>query len=180
MGFVFISNPGGNVSPIVPVVMILWIPIVLYFFSRFPANKAIVVSALGGWMFLPEAALALPGLPDYTKMSATCYGILLATVIFDVGRFRTFRFSWIDIPMVGLCLSPLLASVTNGLGWYDGISASIDQTATWGVPYFLGKIYMNKLEGIRQLAVGIFVGGVIYAPLCLFESRFSPHLHRFF
>jgi hypothetical protein len=178
MGFVFGGNPFSSPNLLVPLVMFAWIPTVIYLFSRFPARKAVVISFLVAWLFLPVAELALPGLPNYTKMSATCYGILLATCIFDVGRFQSFKFSWIDIPMSIWCLCPLASSLTNGLGLYDGLTSVLTQTMIWGVPYFLGRIYFNSLDGLRQLATGIFIAGLIYVPLCLFEIRLSPQLHR--
>ena len=179
MGFVFPGNPVGHPNILVPFVMFLWFPVVLYLFSRFPARKAVIVSFLVAWLFLPQAELVLPGIPDYNKMSATCYSILLATLIFDVGRFQTFKFGWLDLPMAIWCLCPFAASMTNDLGPYDGFSAVLDQTMRWGVPYFLGRIYLNNLEGLRQLAMGIFVGGLVYVPLCLFEIRLSPQLHNY-
>lgn len=180
MGFVFPGNPGGYVSPTVPLIMILWIPAVIYLFSRFPARKAVVISFIVAWLYLPQAELALPGLPDYTKISATCYGILLATFIYDVGRFSTFRPGWVDIPMLVWCICPFFSSLSNDLGPYDGFSSTLNALVTWGVPYFLGRLYINNLEGFRLLATGIFAGGLSYVPLCLFESRFSPQLHRIF
>jgi hypothetical protein len=155
-----------------------WIPVVLYLFMRFPAQRAIVVSFLTALLFLPEVSFPLLGLPDYTKISATCYGILLATFIYDVGRFSSYKFGWLDVPMLCWCLCPLLSSISNNLGPYDGFSATLGQTMTWGIPYFLGRIYLNNLAGLRQLAIGIFISGLIYVPLCLYEIRFSPQLHR--
>jgi hypothetical protein len=178
MGFTFPGNVFASPNLIVPLVMFAWIPIVLYLFSRLPARQAIVLSFLFAWLFLPQAELPIPGLPNYSKVSATCYGILLATFIFDVGRFRSFKFGWLDVPMLIWCLCPYLSSVTNGLGAYDGFSATLARTITWGAPYFLGRIYLNSLAGLRQLAIGIFIGGLIYMPLCIFESRLSPQLHR--
>ncbi len=178
MGFTFPNNPGGYAAITVPIVMFLWIPVVLYLFSRFPARKAVIISFLAAWLFLPQARLVLPSIPDYDKISATCYGILLATFIFDVGRFRTFKFSWIDVPMAIWCFCPFISSMTNDLGPYDGFSTLLDQTMSWGVPYFLGRIYFNTLEGLRQLAMGIFIGGLVYVPLCLIEVRISPQLHK--
>lgn len=165
-------------SPLVYIVMFGWIPFVLYLFRWVPAQRAIVVSFVAAWLFLPQAAFPLPGLPDYTKMSATCYGVLLATILFDVKRFSSFRPGWLDLPMLVWCVCPLASSLTNGLGWYDGISAVFAQTATWGVPYYLGRLYLNDLDGLRKLAVGIFIGGLLYIPLCLLEIRISPQLHR--
>jgi hypothetical protein len=158
-------------------VMLAWIPIVLLLFKQFSPERAVVISFIGAWLFLPQAIFPLPGVPDYTKMSATCYGILLATIIYDVEYLKSFKFGWLDIPMLIWCLCPFAASVTNGLGAYDGFSAALNQTVTWGVPYFLGRIYLNSLVGLRQLAVGIFMGGLLYMPLCWIEIFLGPILH---
>ncbi|HEY9693963.1 MAG TPA: hypothetical protein V6D15_17305 [Oculatellaceae cyanobacterium] len=163
---------------LVPIMMFGWIPAVIYLFRRFPAQHAIIISFITAWLFLPQAGYPLAGLPDYTKISATYYGVLLATLLYDVTRFSSFKFGWLDIPMLVWCVCPLASSISNDLGLYDGISATVAQTVTLGFPYFLGRIYLNNLAGLRKLAIGIFVGGLIYIPLCWFEFRMSPQLHR--
>lgn len=165
-------------SPQALLVIFCWIPAVVYIFMRFPPQRAVVVSFVVAWLYLPVVNVPLPGIPDLTKMSVTCYSVLLATVIFDTGRFSSFKPSWLDLPMVIWCLCPFASSVTNGLGEYDGFAAALDQTVTWGLPYFLGRIYLADLSGLRQLAIGIFIGGLSYIPLCLIESLLSPQLHR--
>lgn len=127
-------------SPIALLVTLAWIPTVLFLFKRLPAQQAIVLSFLTAWLFLPVIQYPLPALPDLTKMSATCYSILLATFIYDVGRFRSFKPSWIDLPMLIWCLCPIASAITNGLELYDGISVASEQIVTWGLPYFFGKI----------------------------------------
>lgn len=177
MGFQFTYNPMGYPNPLVMLVMVLWFPFVLYLFMRLPGQRAVVISFVVAWLFLPEATMILPGIPDYTKMSATCYGIFLATFIFNTHKLQFFRFSWIDIPILLYCLSAYISSTTNALGWYDGVTTALDYMVTWGFPYFLGRLYLGDLKGMRLVALAIFVGGLAYVPLCLFEVRFSPQLH---
>ena len=155
-----------------------WVPAVFYIFMQFPAQRAVVISFIVAWLFLPVADFVLPAIPDLTKMSATCYGILLATIVYDVGRITSFKPGWLDLPMFIWCIVPFLSSMDNGLGAYDGFSQCLEQIVTWGIPYFLGRIYLNNLAGFRELAVGIFIGGLTYVPLCLLEIRISPQLHR--
>ncbi len=159
-------------------VLLLWLPAVVYIFSRYPAQRAVILSILGAWLFLPIANLQFPGIPDYDKMSAASYGVLLSTAIFDVGRFRLFKFSWIDVPMVVWCICPFFSSMSNALGPYDGFSATLAQTVTWGIPYFLGRIYLNTLPALSNLAIGILIGGLLYMPFCLFESRMMVSVHE--
>jgi hypothetical protein len=155
------------------------LPVVLALFKFLPARKAVVTSFIVSWLFLPQRVIFMfPGLPDYDRTSATCYSILLATFIFDFKRFSSFKFGWLDIPMLIWCICPFMSSMTNGLGAYDGTSAVLAQVIEYGVPYFLGRIYLNDLAGLRQLAIGIFFSGLIYAPLCLYESVMSPQLHN--
>lgn len=167
-------------NPLAYIIMFGWIPAVLYILWRLPARRAIVVSFITAWLLLPEAVFILPGIPDFTKMSATCYGVLLATIVFDVKRFSSFQLGWLDLPMLIWCVCPFASAITNNLGLYDGISAVVEQTMVWGVPYYLGRIYLNNLAGLRELAIGIFIGGLIYVPFCLFEARMSRNLHNLF
>lgn len=166
-------------TPQAQLVLRLWLPVVLALFLFLPARKAVVTSFIVSWLFLPQRVLFMfPGLPDYDRTSATCYSILLATFIFDFKRFSSFKFGWLDIPMLVWCICPFISSMTNNLGAYDGVSAVVARTMQYGIPYFLGRIYLNDLIGIRQLVLGIFVGGLVYAPLCIFESVMSPQLHN--
>jgi len=165
-------------SPTVALVMYGWIPIVLYLFMRYSPQQAVIISFTVAWLFLPQASIVLPSIPDYTKMSATCYGILLATFVFDASRFSTFKPGWIDGLMALYCVSPFISSMTNGLGAYDGFSSSLEQVVSWGLPYWFGRLYLGNLSGMKQLAIAIFAGGLTYIPFTLYESRFSPQLHR--
>ncbi|WP_428389408.1 O-antigen ligase domain-containing protein [Mucisphaera sp.] len=164
-------------NAIAQVVMIAWIPAVLVLFVTLPARRAVVWAILLGWLMLPMTGYPLPGLPDYTKMSATCMGILLGSLLFDPDTMLRLKPRWVDLPFVVFCLSPFVSSVTNGLGPYDGMSATISQIVTWGLPYLIGRAYFSSTEGMKELARGLVIGGLIYVPLCLYEIRMSPQLH---
>ncbi len=165
-------------SVITMIVMWGWLPAVLYIFSRYPPQRALIISFIGAWLFLPQAVFVIPSIPDWSKMAATCYSALLAIFINDYSRLTSFRYSWIDVPISIWCISPFMSSMSNDLGPYDGISASLDQAMTWGVPYFLGRLYLCNFEGMRKMAVATFIGGLIYIPFCLYESRTYTSLHQ--
>lgn len=155
-----------------------WIPAVLLLFAALPPRRAVIAAFLAAWLFLPMAGLKLSeGIPLYDKMSATCVGVLLGMLAFDVRRLTSFRAGWIDLPMLIWCLCPLASSLSNDLGPYDGASAVFRQVLAWGLPYLIGRVYFTDLVSLRELAVGLFLGGLLYVPLCLFEIRMSPQLH---
>ena len=158
--------------------MAVWIPTVLVLFAVLPSRRAVIVTFVAAWLFLPMASYELPFLPGYSKMTATCAGVFLSTLIFDVKRVVRFKPSWHDLPMALFCVSPFVSSLLNGLGAYDGASEVVRNTIIWATPYFIGRIYFNDSRGLRELALGIFLGGLLYVPLCLFEVRMSPKLHN--
>jgi hypothetical protein len=166
-------------NSVAPLAMFGWIPVVFLLFALLPPRRAVIVAFIVGWLFLPQYTVKLQdGIPAYSRIMATCVGTLLAACVFDGGRVLAFRPKWIDLPMLVWCLCPFASSMSNDLGWHDGVSAVADQIIMWGVPYFIGRLYFQDAAGLRELAIGIFVGGLVYMPLCLYEIRMSPQLHR--
>ncbi|HEY1685662.1 MAG TPA: hypothetical protein VGG19_12920 [Tepidisphaeraceae bacterium] len=164
---------------LVPITMFGWIPIVVVMFAAMPPRRATLISLLGAWMFLPMASIKLAsGIPPYSKMAAACYGVLLGTILFNANELWRFKPKLLDLVMVVWCLCPLFSSVSNGLGIYDGLSSAFEQTIIWGLPYLIGRLYFGSDQGMRELAIATFIGGLIYIPFCWFEIRFSPQLHR--
>jgi hypothetical protein len=163
-------------------VLYAWIPAVLFLFTVLRPRHAVITAFIGGWLFLPVFGIDLKGFPPYTKVSATAYGVLFGALLFDTDRLASFRPRWFDLPIALWCIAPLFASLSNKIGadggWYDGLSASLSEIVMWGIAYFLGRVYFSDWEGIRELAIGVFIGGLLYVPLCLVEMRLSPQLHR--
>lgn len=155
-----------------------WPVISILMFATLRPRRALLLSYLAGWMFLPDVNFTLPGMPDYGKTMAATLGVAMGAFLFDFKTVSAFRPTWADIPMLVWCVCPFASSYTNGLGIYDGVSGVFQTTITWGLPYLLGRVYLRSLEAFRELAVMLFVAGLIYAPLCVFEMRMSPCLNR--
>jgi len=166
----------GNI--LVPVTMFGWVPFVCWLFSKLHPRQAAAIAFAMAWMFLPVASIPLKGLPDLTKVTVTCAGIFIAAWFFDRQRLLNFKIMAVDIPMLLWCTCPFFSSVFNGLGAYDGLSESMYQSFTWGLPYFVARVYFADLEGLNTLGIVIMVGGLIYVPFCLEEILMSPQLHR--
>ncbi len=164
-------------TPLVPIAMFGWIPVVLLAFAVLPARRAVIAAFLIAWLFLPMVGYDLPGLPDYTKTSATCAGVMLAAALFDGARFLRYRARLVDVPVAIWCIVPYFSAVSYGWGAYEGVASVLNQTVSWGLPYLIGRLYFDDLRAMRELAIGVFIGGLVYTPLCLFEIRFSPQLH---
>ncbi|MEZ6188114.1 MAG: O-antigen ligase domain-containing protein [Planctomycetota bacterium] len=159
--------------------LICMFPLAIALFAVLTPVRAVVGGFLVGYLFLPQTLIVIPGpLPDYDRMTATVCGVLAGVCVFDLGRLLSFRPSWIDLPAIVWCFGPFATSVSNGLGAYDGASAIVDQMFGFGVPYVLARVYFCDSAGIRTLMGGMVLGALIYVPLCLFEVRMSPQLHR--
>lgn len=169
---------GYHHTLLVPIMLFGWIPFVLMLFGLIATpRRAVIVAYLFGLLFLPSYGYVIPGLPNYTKMTATSVGVLLGILMVDHAVITRFRPSWVDLPMFIFCLSPAMASLANGLGAYDAMSGAVHHLILWGLPFFIGRIYFNNIPALRELAIGIFIGGLIYTPLCLWEVRMSPQLN---
>jgi tetratricopeptide (TPR) repeat protein len=173
-----ILERAGNtaVQILIFVALFGWIPLCLILFMLLPARRAAVAGLIGAWVLLPPVSIPLSGIPDYDKSMATVVGIILGTLIFQPNRLLSFRLRWFDLPALCMGFCPLISSLSNGLGWYDGLSGSLSVMFRWQLPYLIGRLYFNDAEGLRELAIGIVIGGLACVLPCLYEMRMSPLL----
>lgn len=164
-------------NTLVPLMMFGWLPLTLLLFAVFSPRRAFLISAIGGWLLLPIAVAEVPGFVDYSKDAAVSFAPLLGLLIFDADRLRRMRPALIDLPMLAWCLCPMVTSLLNDLGPYDGLAGVLDRLAWYYLPYLLGRAYLGSFAGIREFLLALFLGALCYAPLCVWEARMSPQLH---
>ena len=162
---------------LVPIALFGWLAVSLLLFATLTPRRAAITCIVAGTLFLPVADVSLPGLPDFTPQVAVAGGAMLGALLFDFARVTSLSPRWFDVPVVILALVPFATSLSNGLGAYDGVASAFGSSLRWGVPYVLGRVYFRSLDELRELAVGILIGGLLYVPLCLIEVRMSPQLH---
>jgi hypothetical protein len=165
-------------TALIPLVLYAYLPAMLIAFAVLPARRAALLAYLLAWLFLPLKAFHLPGLPEYSKVSAAAYACLLGSLIFHSGQLLRIRPGWLDIPVVAYVLAPILTNtIGGGAGLYEGIATSNTEFMLWGIPWIMGRAYFSDLDGARELALGLVLGVLIYVPLCLIEIRMSPQLN---
>jgi hypothetical protein len=154
-----------------------WIPVTLLLFVYLPPSRACFASLVFGFLFLPMSSVVVPGLvlSKYTLISLI---LVPAVLFFDPGRLSTYRFRMWDLPVAVWCIVPAMSSITNDLGANDAIVELVAAIIGYAVPYLLGRLYIRTVEDIGALARTLLIGGLLYVPLCWYEIKMSPQLHR--
>jgi len=139
---------------LVPVMMFGWIPVVLGNLLLPPRAPRDHHRFLVAFLFLPMASYHIEGLPSYTKMSATCCGVLLAAIVFDARRLTNLSFCphIVDLPMILFCICPIFTAMANepDLTAHDGFSWVFEQTVTWGLPYLIAASIWGVSRGSKN------------------------------
>jgi hypothetical protein len=100
-----------------------------------------------------------------------------AVCVWDFRRVKNFRAQWLDGLMGLFCAVPFFSALANGFSFGNAFGFLFEQLCAWGIPYLLGRLYLTDLNALRDLALGIVIGGLVYAPLCWYEIFFGPVLH---
>jgi len=165
-------------TALVPIALLGWIPLTVVLFACLRPHIALIVSYAAAWMFLPMATLPVLWIPDLSKVTSASYGVLMGAFLFHGSAVLSWRPKLVDAPMVVWCLCGLFSSLSNGLGAWDGLSAVFSRTMLWGVPYLMGRVFLSNRAALRDCALGVLIGGLVYVPFCLYEIRMWQPLHQ--
>ena len=161
------------------IALIAYFPFVAACFWMLGGRRGMLVALLAGWLFLPwfsRVGRAIPLL--HAKDMFVPAVVLAGSLLLDWRTWSKFRPRLFDLPVVALCSSPFFTSVANGLGWYDGGSAVFESATKWGAPYLLGRAYLGSPAAMLEASRAVVAAGLVYVPVCLWEVRMSPQLHR--
>jgi len=165
----------GNIF--VPIAFFGWTPFIFYLYKKLDARLVPIIAYVAGWMFLPCANYDIFLLKN-TKSTVLGLGIFAGAYYCDKDRLLNFNFHIADTLIILWCTASFFSSVFNGLGVYDGLSTILYTAIKFGLPYYIGRIYFTDTDALKTLALAIFIGGLIYAPLCWIEMMISPQMHR--
>lgn len=154
-----------------------WVPFGALMFALMRPRWAVMVCIFGAWMFLPMYTIEISSFPNYDKTTAGTLAAILGSLVFDQGRLFAFKPRWFDLPIVIFVGAQFTAALNAGSGVYEGVTDMVMAGIGFGLPYYLARVYFTDLEALKDLALGFFIAGLIYLPLCLYEIRMSPQLH---
>jgi len=156
--------------------LFFWVPLTIYWFQKKDPREAILLSYIGGVLFLPVFSIDLP-IINYNKYSAIAIAVLLGEV-FRSEKVRLNNKNLFDKNMILFCfVSTIISSLLNGFGLYEGLTVAFDNFFTWGVAFIMGRKYFKSEEDLKLLLKYLLAGVLIYVPLCLYELRMSPQLN---
>ena len=102
------------------IALLLWVPVVLYLFGRYPVSRAALYSFLGGMLFLPERAwIKFPSFPELTKDSLTNI-LMLIGVLIAGSRARGKVEPWWYVLAVATLALGITTALTNPEPLYYG------------------------------------------------------------
>lgn len=181
--------------------LLVWPAICLAMFMKLRLERAIVWSILGGYLLLPPLAeFDLPLVPAMDKFSipsvaafVICVALLRRRVALVprspvvTGLMLVFLFSVVPTvltnpePIVFRVLqnSDPIVFLTNqlpGLTPRDIFSVLVGQVIVL-LPFLMARQYLSTEAGMRELLLGLALGGAAYTLPALLEIRLSPQLN---
>lgn len=179
-------------NPLAYLMLAAWPFITVVLFRRYEPSRALIISLLGGYLFLPEppAAFDLPLFPPFTKHSLPA---MTAFFILLFSKDQEFRILPENRIAKGLVLvfvfSPIFTVLNNGesitwgltyipaLGIKDAIALPMQQFLLL-LPFFLARQLLSTRDTQQELLTAIVIGGLVYSVLMLIEVRLSPQLNN--
>lgn len=169
--------------------------------SPLAARRAMWFLVIFGWAILPTADFSGMGTPHsgavngagsipdwfmptalaagifWTKATAIGLTVLAGLLVFDRSRLRGWQWGWYDGFMVLWCLAPLGAACLGRVELPVAGRNVAYLVLAWGGPYVVGRLYAGDRAGLREVAAGLILGGLLYLPICILEGVIGPWVY---
>lgn len=165
-------------------------------FWRLRPGTAVLLCVFGGWAALPVGqyppfwpgqegsefpywiiGLGLPSDMLLTKAWVCPVVAAIGVLLFDFNSIKRFRPAWPDVIPVVWCLSPFSAALAGRTSDPAPWIGALYLSASWGLPWLLGRLYFSTPDGLKQLARAVVLSAVIYLPICLIEGIWQPGVY---
>lgn len=165
--------------------------ICLVIFRSMPPGRALIVSLLSAYLFLPPQPTAFdpPLLPPLNKESLPNLTVLILCLTLYRDRIQLLPESRMARVFLALfILSPLGTTITNldpvffgriglpGMGIKDMVSTMFRQVSIIA-PFLLARSLLKTAEDQRDLLLAFVAAGLIYSIPMLLEVRLSPQIN---
>lgn len=167
--------------------LLLFWPVLCALACIYSKKRAAIASPIvvAGLLILPNAHINLPGIPEISKDQALALSLLIAILLHLFLYWTPKAPGRITLPFADMCaiaflVCPVLTSLQNGLGSWDGLSHAVSNAAIWTVPYFAGRVIFSTATHLQYFLNVWMTGAIVILPLVLFEANFGPNLHQFF
>ncbi len=185
-------------NPLAYLMLAIWPFVCLVLFRTQKIERALIWSILGGYLFLPPLTeFNLPLVPGMDKVTIPNLSVLLIVAFGMKQKLTLWPESRVALLLVvGLVLSAVPTVLTNGdpitfevLRGTGPIVFLIDQLPGQSVrdvgsvliaqvltvvPFLLARQFLSSEDGLRELLLAFFVGGLVYSIPSLLEIALSP------
>lgn len=178
-------------NPLAYLVLAIWPIVTIILFRRLPVERALILSMLLGYLFLPEppAFFDFPLIPPMTKHNipaltafACClwiYGVK-GSLLPQSFVGRALLIAYVFSPMLTVMTNPEVVFFGRiglpSMGLRDAISLPIQQFLQV-LPFLLARQFLASGGAQRDLLKAFVITGGIYSVLMLIEVRLSPQLN---
>lgn len=162
----------------VPIALFGWVFVSAALFLLVRPSLAVSMSIVGAYLLLPAVEWRIAsGIPDWSKDASASIFTLICAATLAPSAITRFRFNLLDLAVVvgGVCWG--LSSIFAGYGIKQAVPDWWGFLTLFGLPYLLGRWYINTPSAIRDLAIVIVGATMMYGVLMLVEMRTFPKMN---
>ncbi|KAA8608472.1 hypothetical protein AL036_07365 [Salipiger aestuarii] len=183
-------------NPLAYLMLAIWPVVTIALFRRLAADRALILSLVVGYLFLPEppAAFDLPLMPPLNKHNIPAL-TAFAFCLWKYGPQGPEGATLLPRSLLGrglllvFVLSPIMTALGNtepvfwgqiglpALGIKDALALIVQQFLLI-LPFLLARQYLISGGAQRYFLLALLVGGLVYSLLMLIEMRLSPQLNN--